>query len=209
MSSNKEHEDAVHKSVSMYHGLKKPNFRPDNADPELPGAEELLDPQLLKYKDGNPKTTLGQHKPGTFKTPPIPLYLYSLAHLQGALKYGHYNWRDDPISISTYADAAKRHIDLFVEGQKNASDTGIHNLAHAMTCLSILIDAEFHGCLIDDRKGYREEKGIALTAIPEPVKSREEAIAVLEKFWEEFKILQKRIYEQWQGHAEKHYGNEG
>lgn len=110
--------------------------------------EEAYD---VPFVDSNPKTAFGAVKPGTFNTPPMPLYEYSLAHYQGALKYGHYNWREDPVSISTYINAARRHIDLFVEGQKDALDTGIHNLAHAMTCLSIVIDAEWYGTLLDDR----------------------------------------------------------
>lgn len=137
------------------------------------------------YKDGNPKTQFGAVKPGVYYTPPIPLYEYSLAHMQGALKYGHFNWRDDPVSISTYADACKRHIDLFLEGQRDASDTGIHNLAHAMCCLSIIMDAEAHGTLIDDRKISAGDDG-----------------GILESYMEATKERVTRIKKEWTGHAE-------
>lgn len=141
------------------------------------------------YKDGNPKTQFGAVKPGLFYMPPMPLYETALAHMQGALKYGHYNWRDDPVSISTYADAAKRHIDLYLEGQKNASDTGIHNLAHANCCLNIIMDAEHHGTLIDDRK---------LTILYTNNNTGEQ----FEAYMEETKARVTRIKKEWTGHAE-------
>lgn len=164
--------------------------------PGVVAGQAKLAPKLGDgiYKDGNPKTQFGAVKPGTFETPPIPLYEYSLAHTQGALKYGHYNWRDDPVSISTYVDAAKRHIDLYVAGQKNASDTGIHNLAHGMCCLSIIIDAEAHDTLIDDRKlSIRHEI---------PTGDEVGTDDILERYFEEGKKRVLAIKEQWTGHAE-------
>lgn len=105
----------------------------------------------LKYPDGNPKTQFGITKPRATYTPPIPYLEYSLAHLQGALKYGPFNWRDDPVTMSTYLDAAESHIAKFRAGMNYASDTGIHELGHAMTCLSIVIDAQAYSTIKDDR----------------------------------------------------------
>jgi hypothetical protein len=144
-----------------------------------------------QYVDGNPKTQFGIAKPGEYYTPPIPFYEYSLAHLQGALKYGPFNWRDDPVSISTYLDAVKRHIDLYKAGQQQASDTGIHHLAHAMTCLSIVIDAEYHGTLIDDRFKYRD-----LHHQGKPIDE------VLEAYLADADRV-KRIRQEWTGFAER------
>ncbi len=145
-----------------------------------------------KYVDGNPKTQFGIAKPGDYYTPPIPLYEYSLAHMQGALKYGPFNWRDDPVSISTYYEAAKRHMELFKSGQEVASDTGIHHLAHAMTCLSIIIDAQHHRTLIDDRFKYRD--------LHHQGKPLDE---VLEAYLEGSQDRVKRIRQQWTGFAEE------
>lgn len=144
------------------------------------------------FIDSNPKTAFGAVKPGTFQTPPMPLYEYSLAHYQGALKYGHMNWREDPVSTSTYINAARRHIDLYMEGQKYSSDTGdtpngvrgIHNLGHAMTCLSIVMDAEFYGTLIDDRSEFG-------------------AAEKLEQYFEETKKLQQHLMKTWTGHSQQ------
>lgn len=143
------------------------------------------------YKDGNPKTALGIRKPSDYYTPSIPYFEYSLAHMQGAFKYGPFNWRDDPISISTYLDAAKRHMDLFRAGQRNASDTGIHHLAHAMCCLSIIMDAEAHNSLIDDRFYYRDDTG------------QKKPYEILEAYIADAEPRTKRIYDEWFGHAER------
>lgn len=158
-------------------------------DPPIESFKEKPTFGMGIYKDGNPKTQFGAVKPGIYYVPPMPLYEYGLAHMQGALKYGHYNWRDDPVSISTYADACKRHIDLYLEGQKNASDTDIHNLAHAMCCLSIIMDAEHHGTLIDDRK---------LTILYTNNNTGEQ----FEAYMEETKERVTRIKKEWTGHAE-------
>lgn len=105
----------------------------------------------MKYPDGNPKTLFGISKPRDTYTPFIPYLEYSLAHLQGALKYGPFNWRDDPVTMSTYLDAAISHINKCRAGVDRASDTDIHELGHAMTCLSIVIDAQAYGTIKDDR----------------------------------------------------------
>jgi hypothetical protein len=161
-------------------------YIPAQEPPKHSALEHERESEAYTFIDSNPKTAFGAVKPGTFQTPPIPLYEYSLAHYQGALKYGHYNWREDPVSISTYINAARRHIDLYLEGQRDASDTGIHNLAHAMTCLSIVIDAEFFGTLIDDRA-------------PENVRAADK----MEAYFEEKKPLQQKIMKDWTGHAQK------
>lgn len=146
-----------------------------------------------KYKDGNPKTALGIKKPGDWCTPTIPYLEYSIVHMQGAFKYGAFNWRDDPVSISTYIEAAKRHMDLYKAGQRNASDTGLHHLAHAMTCLSIIIDAEYHNTLIDDRFHYRNF---------DPSTSYDPG-AVLEGYINQSEVRIKEVYDKWYGYAER------
>jgi hypothetical protein len=161
--------------------------------PQLEALTMRVPPKLGegKYPDGNPKTQFGIVKPGDWFIPPIQQYEYGLAHLQGALKYGHFNWRDDPISISTYLEAAKRHMDLYKGGQRNARDTGIHHLAHAMCCFSIIIDAEAHNTLIDDRFTYRDGEG------------KTKPYEVLEKYVEDAQPRVKAIRDQWTGFAER------
>lgn len=146
----------------------------------------------LKYPDGNPKTQFGIAKPGDWHTPAIPYYEYSRVHLQGALKYGPFNWRDDPITMSTYLEALERHVKLLKEGQDRAVDTGERHLAHIMTDASILIDAEYHGTLNDDRKKNKQDSG-----------------AILDQYFEDNQARVKAIREKWTGFAEKQLALKG
>ena len=45
-----------------------------------------------------------------------------------------------------------RHILAYYDDmQQCAEDSGVHHLGHAIACLSIILDAEKHGVLEDDR----------------------------------------------------------
>ena len=102
-------------------------------------------------KDTNPKTAFGLKKPDLFYVPFRALFWQGLAHLQGALKYGPFNWRKDPVSASTYLNAAIRHLNEWREGVERDKDSGVHPLAHVAACCNILIDAQACGMLVDDR----------------------------------------------------------
>lgn len=105
--------------------------------------------------DDNPKTQFGIKKPPTWHVPFTGVFTAALAHLHGALKYGSFNWREEPVSASTYMDAAIRHIQQWKEGEEQAKDSGVHHLGHAIACLNILVDAQNYGTLIDDRTKER------------------------------------------------------
>lgn len=59
----------------------------------------------------------------------------------GADKYGAENWRkvDD---LERYLNAALRHIAAYRKGDITDSETGLHHLAHAMCCLSFIVEKE-------------------------------------------------------------------
>jgi len=99
----------------------------------------------------NPKDLLGAKKVGLSSVPAIAIAHEACAMMDGAIKYGAYNWRTNAVVARIYADAAKRHIDLWLEGQEVAEDSGVHHLGHARACLGILLDAKVTGNLIDDR----------------------------------------------------------
>lgn len=73
------------------------------------------------------------------------------ALMDGARKYGPYNWRDGGVGACTYVSAAERHIRAWLDGEEVAADSGRHHLAHARACLGILLDAQEIGNLVDDR----------------------------------------------------------
>lgn len=129
-------------------------------------------------KDANPKTAFGLAKPSLQFVPLRAVFVAGLAHMQGALKYGPFNWRKQPVSASTYVEAALRHINEWREGGETASDSGVHHLGHAIACMNILIDAQLHGTLIDDRN----KDGVDY-----------------DKFYEDMKPTISRIINEWGG----------
>lgn len=102
-------------------------------------------------KDTNPKDIVGQTKcpldvvPDTISVEAAP------AFLEGALKYGRYNWRVSGVRASVYKSALERHIKKWWNGENYDEDTHVKHLANAIACLGIILDAELCGKLEDDR----------------------------------------------------------
>lgn len=107
-------------------------------------------------KDSNPKAAFAANKLPLHLVPPSAIAYASIGLLEGALKYGRSNWREDCVSASTYYDACLRHMMEWMEG-KDLSPEGVPHLANAIACLCILIDATEHGKLIDDRNYQGEQ----------------------------------------------------
>jgi hypothetical protein len=105
----------------------------------------------MKYPDNNPKSLAGASRLPLHLVPPSATHHLAMAMADGARKYGPYNWRESPISVSTYISAAQRHMAAYWDGEQNAKDSGVHHLAHAMACFALLLDAESLSVLIDDR----------------------------------------------------------
>lgn len=130
----------------------------------------------MSYPDNNPKTAIGATKVPLHLVPPSATHYLAEAFENGAVKYGPYNWREHPISVSVYYAAMKRHTDAFWDGEDLAKDSGVHHIAHAMACLAMLLDASSIGKLNDDRppKGaastlqdeYADKKNITKKELP-------------------------------------------
>jgi hypothetical protein len=73
------------------------------------------------------------------------------ALLEGALKYGRFNWRVAGVRASIYLDALKRHIAKWENGQDIDPKSKVHHLDNAIACLTIMRDAMLYGKLEDDR----------------------------------------------------------
>jgi hypothetical protein len=71
--------------------------------------------------------------------------------MDGARKYGPYNWREEGVSAVTYVSAAMRHLRDWLDGEEEAPDSGVHHLGHAVACLAIILDSIEVGNLVDDR----------------------------------------------------------
>lgn len=112
---------------------------------KLPGTTSLGRP------DSNPKSAFGIKKPSMHLIPGTALLYLAKVMALGALKYGAFNWRQQPVAATVYLDAAYRHILAWLDGEDNDPESGAPHIAHAMACYAILLDARAHGTLIDDR----------------------------------------------------------
>lgn len=99
----------------------------------------------------NPKDLLGQQRVPLWLIPGPALIHQALAHRNGAVKYGPFNWRENGVHVSIYTSAAMRHLLDYIDGEDRAVDSRVHHLAHAAACCNILLDCTELGNLIDDR----------------------------------------------------------
>jgi hypothetical protein len=134
-----------------------------NEAPSDPARGAPLSRLKLTPPDSNPKTRFGMAKPPISLVPPIAVIQMAEAFRDGAVKYGPANWRIDPVSASTYLNAAYRHIMAWQDGEAAAGDSGVHHLGHAAACLAILLDAEACGTLLDDRAPEAPTSGLMRT----------------------------------------------
>lgn len=123
-----------------------------------------LAPKAGGYPDGNPKTAMGAKKPDISVIPPAGILHLATAMMNGADKYGPFNWRDHPISARPYMAAATRHLFAYLDGEDFSQDTvekgqPVHHLAHVMACCAILLDATELGTLNDNRPEVKGPSG--------------------------------------------------
>jgi hypothetical protein len=119
----------------------------DNADLRKLAAE--IRSQVPE--SSNPKDRIGQAKVSLSKISPVAQLHEAMAMMDGAGKYGPYNWREHTVGAMVYIDAIKRHIDSWAEREEEAPDSHVHHLGHARAGLGILLDAQAHHQLLDDR----------------------------------------------------------
>ena len=100
----------------------------------------------------NPKDLVGNKKVSVTKLPAVGILHGAHAMMNGAAKYGPYNWRTRSVISSIYVDAIMRHLMAwFDQSEEVASDSGVHHLGHVIASASILLDAQATGNLVDDR----------------------------------------------------------
>jgi hypothetical protein len=106
--------------------------------------------------DDNPKTVYGEQKPKISETPTIGIREMGRVFTMGAAKYGRFNWRLHAVSATVYYDAAWRHLSAWFDGEDLDPESGLPHLAHVMACLTIILDAQAHGKLNDNRKDAQD-----------------------------------------------------
>jgi hypothetical protein len=126
----------------------------DPQAPKQPVKKRTRGPNKPKPTLGvNPKDAVGNKKVSITKFPATAVFHGARAMMNGAAKYGPYNWRDNNVIAGIYVDAAIRHIYAWFEGEEVAKDSGVHHLGHALATIAVLIDAQEGGNLKDDRPG--------------------------------------------------------
>ena len=114
-------------------------------------AELAPEPSQSKPVDANLKTLAAMGKPGISNVPAVAFFALGQAMTDGAKKYGRFNWRETGSTVSVFVDAMARHLLGYYVGEDHAKDSRVHHLAHLMAGAAILLDAELHGVLKDDR----------------------------------------------------------
>lgn len=89
-----------------------------------------------KYDSGKPEFSL---------LPPWALESVAKVLTFGAEKYDIDNWKHVSNGEYRYRNAALRHINDYVKGEKTDPESGCNHLAHAICCLMFILDADESG----------------------------------------------------------------
>jgi dATP/dGTP diphosphohydrolase len=139
-------------SVPMAKVLRDAGY-PFAAPPPVPEAltEALASKHAPAVKATNPKDFAAGTRLPMHLVPKSMVAYASLAFLEGALKYGAYNWREAGVMVSVYESAIARHAAKFEAGEWADPKTGVPHLASIIASCAILLDASMLGKVIDDR----------------------------------------------------------
>ena len=99
----------------------------------------------------NPKDVVGSTKIDLSLLPSAGILHGAHSLVDGATKYGPYNFREFKIQIMTYISAIQRHMEAFKDGEDIAPDSEVHHLGHVIGCCSIILDAIENNMVIDNR----------------------------------------------------------
>jgi hypothetical protein len=114
-------------------------------------TEEVLERVAPTPAGINPKDLIGATKVDLSVVPPSASLHLATAMMDGAKKYGPFNWRENPVLARVYVAAAMRHMLQFLDGEDYDPISHVHHLGHAMACSAIVLDAMETGNLSDDR----------------------------------------------------------
>jgi hypothetical protein len=73
-----------------------------------------------------------------------PLATESVAHVLtfGAKKYAKDNWKYVDDAHDRYLDASLRHINAYIRGELNDTESNLPHLAHSICCLMFILDLD-------------------------------------------------------------------
>lgn len=102
-------------------------------------------------KPTNPKDAIAVAKASTWYVPSRVLMEVGVAMIEGARKYGPFNWRKAGVKASIYIGAAERHLTAWKEGEDIDPASGISHITKAIAGLTVLRDSMLEGNFSDDR----------------------------------------------------------
>jgi len=116
---------------------------------------------LSKFLDENPPEEKamkeyskdGVEKPRLSLIPQNAIVEVANVFSYGAKKYNAYNFSKGA-NKTTYTDAAQRHINRYLLNEDIDVESNLNHLAHAISCLLMLLDNDIIGCSIDDRNKH-------------------------------------------------------
>lgn len=112
------------------------------------------------FKETNPKAINGSQKLNLSLWPGIATAYGALCLENGGLRYGYGNYKNSPVSMSTYLAATLRHAYAVIEGQEFDEIDGTPHLGAILANVAIILEARAVGTLVDDRPcegGYLKE----------------------------------------------------
>lgn len=139
-------------------------------------------------KDSNPKDIIAGAKIDLGNVPDSLIISAAEGFLEGALKYGRFNWRVKGVSASVYHAALRRHVAKWWNGQNFDTKTKVHHLSNAICCLAIIRDAEVYGKFTDDRPPCPDPDAIARM-----IDEAEQQVAYLKELFKEHSPKQYTI----------------
>lgn len=99
----------------------------------------------------NPKDLIGMTKAPLRHVPPALEIYAALGMADGAVKYGPFNWRENKVLLSVYIEAIQRHVLALKDGEDVDQESGLPHWGHVAANVAIVVDAQWSGCLVDDR----------------------------------------------------------
>lgn len=129
--------------------------------------------ERMSTKDTNPKDAIGIRKAPLSCVPMQVVAEVGVAMLEGAAKYGRFNYRVAGVRASVYYDALQRHMMQWWEmGENIDKDSGVHHITKAIATLMVLRDAMINGKCNDDRPPSGKHTYDALNAMSEQIIDR-------------------------------------
>ena len=129
------------------------NLKLAYGEPSIEESAKVAGDRLQSVLGFNPKDIAGNKKINFTNIALTALVSQAGPMKDGVAKYEKYNWYDPDKAVDNlaYINAALRHIYLYLAGEDNAEDSGHSHLAHVVTGLSVLIDAQFIDNATDSR----------------------------------------------------------